>query len=313
MIQLFHVYFNKSHYFVKHKENMMKTAIVTDTNSGISVEEGKKRGIFVLPMPVILDGNSYLEGVDLTHGQLYEAMLADRELSSSQPSPGDVMDLWDSVLNAGYDELVYIPMSSGLSGSCHSAIQLSLEYGSKVRIVDNHRISVTLLESVLDAKALADQGKTAGQIKEILEADAYNASIYVTVHSLKYLKRSGRITPSAAALANILNIKPVLTIQGEKLDSYAKVRGIRQGEKKMIDALQADLSGRFSDVPSHRLRVGTAGTFEKKEDADRWLAMVQDAFPQAQVYYVPLSCSIACHVGINAVGLGVSVIRREAP
>lgn len=206
----------------------MKTAILTDTNSGITVEAGRKSGIYVLPMPVIMEEKCYFEGVDITNRQLYDAMLSDRELSSSQPSPGDVMAMWDSILNDGYDEIVYIPMSSGLSGSCHSAAQLALDYGSKVCVVDNHRISVTLMESVFDAKALADKGLSAGKIKEALEAAAYQSSIYVTVNSLKYLKKSGRITSSAAAIAHILNIKPVLTIQGEKLDLFAKVRGSRQ-------------------------------------------------------------------------------------
>lgn len=289
----------------------MKTAIVTDTNSGLTVEKGREQGIYVLPMPVIVEEQNYLEGVNITNQQLYQAMVDDRELSSSQPSPGDVTDLWDRVLNDGYEELVYIPMSSGLSGSCYNAMQLASEYDSRVWVVDNHRISITLMESVLDGKYLADRGLTASEIKKRLEANAYQASIYVTVNSLKYLKKSGRITPSAAAIANVLNIKPVLTIQGEKLDSYAKVRGTRQSEKKMIEALKADLSARFSDIPSKRLRIGTAGTFEKEEEASRWLDMVQTAFPESSVYYLPLSCSIACHVGINAAGIGVSVIEER--
>lgn len=289
----------------------MKTAIVTDTNSGITVEEGRKTGIYVLPMPVIIEGKSYLEGVNITNEQLYQAMISDKDVSSSQPSPGDVIALWDDILNDGFDELVYIPMSSGLSGSCHNAAQLALDYDSKVWVVDNHRISVTLKESVLDAKTLADQGQSAKEIKEYLETTAYQSSIYVTVNSLKYLKKSGRITSPAAAVANILNIKPVLTIQGEKLDLFAKVRGTRQSEKKMIDALKADIAARFSGIPANRLRIGTAGTFEKKEDADRWLSLVQSAFPQTSVCYIPLSCSIACHVGINAAGMGVSVITAR--
>ena len=289
----------------------MKTAIVTDTNSGITVEEGRKIGIYVLPMPVIIEGKSYLEGVNITNEQLYQAMISDKEVSSSQPSPGDVIALWDDILNDGFDELVYITMSSGLSGSCHNAAQLALDYDSKVWVVDNHRISVTLKESVLDAKTLADQGQSAIEIKDYLETTAYHSSIYVTVNSLKYLKKSGRITSPAAAVANILNIKPVLTIQGEKLDLFAKVRGTRQSEKKMIDALKADIEDRFSGIPANRLRIGTAGTFEKKEDADRWLSLVQSAFPQTSVCYIPLSCSIACHVGINAAGMGVSVITAR--
>ncbi len=286
----------------------MKTAVVTDTNSGITVEEGQKAGIYVLPMPVIIEETSCLEGVDITHSQLYDAMQADRELSSSQPSPGDIMNLWDLVLKDGYDELVYIPMSSALSGSCSSAMLLAQEYGSKVQVVDNHRISVTLMESVLDAKSLAGRGKSAAEIKKYLEDTSMQASIYITVHSLKYLKKGGRITPSAAALANILNIKPVLTIQGERLDLFAKVRGAKQTEKKMIEAIKNDIAARFSDIPAKRLHIATAGTFEKKEDADAWLNTVQSAFPDYPVYYAPLSCSIACHVGTNAAGIGVSVI-----
>lgn len=229
----------------------MKTAILTDTNSGITVEAGRKSGIFVLPMPVIIEGKSYLEGVDITNRQLYDAMLADKEICSSQPSPGDVMEMWDSILEDDYDEIVYIPMSSGLSGSCHNAMSLSLEYDSKVHVVDNHRISVTLMESVFDAKALADQGLSGTEIKRSLEENAYQASIYITVDSLKYLKKSGRITASAAAIANIFNIRPVLTIQGEKLDLFAKVRGKKQSEKKMIDALRSDIQTRFPE--QHRL------------------------------------------------------------
>lgn len=217
---------------------------------------------------------------------------------------GDV----DSILEDGYDEIVYIPMSSGLSGSCHNAMSLALEYDSKVHVVDNHRISVTLMESVFDAKALADQGLSGTEIKRSLEENAYQASIYITVDSLKYLKKSGRITASAAAIANIFNIRPVLTIQGEKLDLFAKVRGKKQSEKKMIDALRSDIQIRFPEIPADRLRFGTAGTFEKPEDADHWRELIQTAFPENEIYYVPLSCSIACHVGINATGIGISVI-----
>lgn len=289
----------------------MKTAVLTDTNSGITAETGRKSGIFVLPMPVIIEGKSYLEGADITDRQLYDAILADKELCSSQPSPGDVMEMWDSILNDGYDEIVYIPMSSGLSGSCHNAMTLALDYDSRVYVVDNHRISVTLMESVFDAKALADQGLCAAEIKKALEADAYQASIYITVDSLKYLKKSGRITASAAAIANILNIRPVLTIQGEKLDLFAKVRGKKQSEKKMIDALRSDIQTRFSGISADRLKLGTAGTFEKQADADYWRELVQTAFPENEICYVPLSCSIACHVGINAAGIGVSVIDER--
>ncbi|MCI6867290.1 MAG: DegV family protein [Lachnospiraceae bacterium] len=289
----------------------MKTAVLTDTNSGITVAEGEKLGIYVLPMPVIVQDHCYLEGVDITNEQLYKAMISDQEVSSSQPSPGEVMALWDRVFKDGYDEIVYIPMSSGLSGSCHSAAQLAEDYDGKVYVVDNHRISVTLMESVLDGKALAKQGKSACEIKKILEEQSYQASIYVAVDSLKYLKKSGRITASAAAIANMFSIKPVLSIQGEKLDLFAKVRGLKQSEKKMIEALKADLQTRFADVPKERIRIATAGTFEDEEDSRKWQAYVQSAFPEADVYYVPLSCSIACHVGVNAVGVGATVILER--
>lgn len=288
----------------------MKTAIVTDTNSGITVEEGRAKGIYVIAMPVVIDGECYFEDVDITSGQLYDALKNGRNVLSSQPSPGDVMELWNALFKEGYDEIVYIPMSSGLSGSCHSAAQFAMEYGGKVYVADNHRISVTLMESVYEAKHMADRGCAASDIKEYLEQSAYQSSIYVAVNSLKYLKKSGRITASAAAVASMLNIKPVLTIQGEKLDLYAKVRGMKLSEKKMIEAVKADIASRFSGIDADRIRIGTAGTFEKEEDARWWSELVREAFPDVEVYYRPLSCSIACHVGIDAAGIGVCVINR---
>lgn len=288
----------------------MRTAIVTDTNSGITVEEGRANGIYVIAMPVIIEGECYFEGVDITNGQLYDALKNGRDVSSSQPSPGDVMEVWDALFKAGYDEIVYIPMSSGLSGSCHSAMQFAAEYGGKVQVADSHRISVTLMESVYEAKHMADRGCPAGSIKEYLERSAYQSSIYVAVNSLKYLKKSGRITASAAAVASMLNIKPVLTIQGEKLDLYAKVRGMKQSGKKMVEAVKADIASRFVEVDAAMIRVGAAGTFEKEEDAGWWLTQVREAFPDMEVYYRPLSCSIASHVGIDAAGIGVCVINE---
>lgn len=199
----------------------MRTAVLTDSNSGIMVEEGMERDIFVIPMPVIIDDACYFEGADLTHADLYEAMRQNRAISSSQPSPGVVLEMWDDIFSQGYEEIVYIPMSSGLSCSCQNAMQLAEEYEGRVQVVDNHRISVTLKQSVLEAKAFADRGDSAAQIKEKLEASAYESSIYVTVDTLEYLKKGGRITPMAATLGTVLNIKPILTIQGEKLDAYA--------------------------------------------------------------------------------------------
>lgn len=185
-----------------------------------------------------------------------------------------------------------------------------MEYNGKVHVADNHRISVTLKESVYEAKHMADRGCGAGDIKEYLERSAYQSSIYVAVNSLKYLKKSGRVTASAAAVAGMLNIKPVLTIQGEKLDLFSKVRGMKQSGKKMVEAIKADIAFRFGEIAEDRIRMGAAGTFEKEEDAGWWLEMVRETFPDTEVYYTPLSCSIACHVGIDSVGIGACVVNE---
>ena len=286
----------------------MKIAIATDTNSGITALEGEKLGVFVLAMPVNLEETIHYEGLDITSEQLYDAMRQHREVSTSQPSPGQLMELWDGILAKGYDEIVYIPMSSGLSGSCQSAALFARDYDGKVQVVDNHRISVTQRESVISALRLAEQGYDAGQIREFLEKHAYDASIYITVDSMEYLKKGGRVTPAAATLATVLNLKPVLTIQGDKLDAFAKVRGMKLAESKMIDALHQDRAERFKDVPESRLLIETAGTLENEELAESWRQQVQAEFPFAKVSYANLPCSIACHVGMNSVA---AVIMTE--
>lgn len=284
---------------------MARTAIVTDTNSGLSIEEGKKHGIYVLPMPVIIDQQTFTEGETISHEELYAAMRQKRSISSSQPSPGDVCGLWDKVLAQGYDELVYIPMSSGLSGSCETAMGLSKGYHGRVEVADNHRISLTQYQSAIDAKKLADAGHSAKEIKALLEQHAMDASIYIMVDSLEYLKKSGRVTAAAAAFAAVLNLKPVLTIQGDKLDAFSKARGTKLGEKCMIDALKKDRKTRFKNIPDSGLLVATAGTFDDPLHAQEWVDTVQAAFPEFQVAYIPLSCSIACHTGINAAGTAI--------
>ena len=290
----------------------MKTAILTDTNSGITVEEGKTLGIFVLSMPTIIDYETYFEGVNLTKKEFFDAMLAGRYISTSQPSPGEVMDMCDEILGSGYEELIYIPMSSGLSNSCHSAIALAEDYDGKVVVADNHRISVTLRMAVLDAFAWEKQGCTAQQIKEKLEETAYESSIYLAVNTLEYLKKSGRVTPAGAAIGSILNIKPILTIQGGKLDAYAKVRGIKKCEAKIKEAIEKDRQERFGEVEDKNLCIGTAGTFLKEEDAKHWKEYIQEMFPTIQVYYDPLPCSIASHVGPDAVGIGISIVHHSS-
>ena len=286
----------------------MKIAIATDTNSGITASEGEKLGVFVLAMPVNLEETIHYEGLDITSEQLYDAMRQHREVSTSQPSPGQLMELWDGILAKGYDEIVYIPMSSGLSGSCQSAALFARDYDGKVQVVDNHRISVTQRESVISALRLAEQGYDAGQIREFLEKHAYDASIYITVDSMEYLKKGGSVTPAAATLATVLNLKPVLTIQGDKLDAFAKVRGMKLAESKMIDALHQDRAERFKDVPESRLLIETAGTLENEALAESWRQQVQAEFPFAKVSYANLPCSIACHVGMNSVA---AVIMTE--
>ena len=286
----------------------MKIAIATDTNSGITAMEGEKLGVFVLAMPVNLEETIHYEGIDITSEQLYDAMRQHRDVSTSQPSPGQLMELWDGILAKGYDEIVYIPMSSGLSGSCQSAALFAQDYDGRVQVVDNHRISVTQKESVISALRLVEQGYDAGQIRDFLEKHAYDASIYITVDSMEYLKKGGRVTPAAATLATVLNLKPVLTIQGDKLDAFAKVRGMKLAESKMIEAIHQDREVRFKDVPESRLLIETAGTLESEELAEHWRQQVQAEFPFAKVSYANLPCSIACHLGMNSVA---AVIMTE--
>ena len=284
---------------------------MTDTNSGISVETGKEHGIFVLPMPVMVDGTDYLEGETIHNAELYDALLEEKDVMTAQPSLKDLLDFWDQILADGYDEIVYIPMSSGLSGSCHTALQFAEEYEGKVQVVDNHRIAVTLCDSVYDAKRLVERGFGAKEVKEALEANAFNSTVYITVESLNYLKKSGRVTGAAAMIATAMNIKPVLTIQGEKLDAFAKVRGMKAAEAKMIEAVKNDIEERFGDYPKERISIGVAGSFKDDADTQEWINKVKEAFPDYKVYYNVLSCSIACHVSVNAAGIGVSIVEEK--
>ena len=286
---------------------MSKTAILTDTNSGITPKQAEKDGIYLIPMPVLINDKTYFEGVDLTHEELYRLMREDAEPKTSQPAVGVLTDMWDKILESN-DELVYIPMSSGLSGSCATAKALASDYDGRVQVADTHRISATMKHCVYDALALAEQGKTAAEILKELEDNALESVIYLGVDTLKYLKKSGRVTASAAAIATILNIKPILVIEGGKLDSFAKVRGLSNCKEKIIEAGKEALNGRFSGVPKNNLRVATAGTFENHEDAEKWRQEVQNAFPDFKVEYDPLSCSIACHTGSGAVGIAVTKV-----
>ncbi len=288
----------------------MKTAIMTDTNSGFSVDEGRALGFFVLPMPVIIDGKDCLEGVNVTHDMLYRAIDAGVDVSSSQPSPGSLTEMWDDILAGGFDEIVYIPMSSGLSSSCSVAQALAGEYDGRVFVADTHRIAVTLHDSVLEARDMAAEGMSGREICGWLTDHAYDSSIYITVNSLELLKKSGRVTPAAAAIATVMHLKPVLTIQGGRLDTFSKARGMRHSEKKMLDAVADDIRTRFGDAPDECISVGAAGTFRSPADEAEWLQAVQTAFPRYHTYYSRLACSIACHVSVDAIGIGVSVLRK---
>ena len=284
----------------------MKTAIMTDTNSGINKKEADELGIFLLPMPVIVKDKTYLEGIDISLGEMYEIMEDGIETSTSQPSPGSLMEMWDDILEE-YDEVVHIPMTSGLSGSCENARGLARGYKGRVIVVDNHRISVPQRESVLEAKKMADMGKNSQEIAEYLEESGKNSSIYITVSDLKYLQRSGRLGSTSAFLGSLLNIKPILTIQGEKIDAFAKCRGIKLCERKMIEALENDINVRFKDVPKENIQVVVAGTLKEQDEIDEWTKAVQEAFPYSRVYYNALPCSILSHAGPGCKGLGAVV------
>ncbi len=277
---------------------MGKIAVVTDSNSGITQEKGKELGVHVIPMPFYIDGELFLEDITLTQEAFYEKLASDCEISTSQPAPGEVMEFWDKLLKE-YDEIVHISMSSGLSSTCETAIMLSKDYDGKVEVVNNQRISVTQKTSVLDAVRLAKAGKSALEIKESLEAEKLEASIYITVDTLKYLKKGGRITPAAAAIGTVLNLKPVLQIQGEKLDAFAKVRGWKQAKKTMLDAMEKDLLHRFGGKKMSLLAAYTCSA----EEAKSWKEELEDRFPNYTIDMDPLSLSVACHIGPGALAV----------
>lgn len=281
---------------------MSKIAIVTDSNSGITQAQAKELGVAVLPMPFMINDQDYFEDINLTQEQFYEMLGDGADISTSQPSPEAVMNLWDELLKE-YDEIVHIPMSSGLSGSCQSAHMLAQDYDGKVEVVNNKRISVTQLQSVLDAKALAQQGKTAKEIKEFLEEDKYNSSIYIMLDTLYYLKKGGRITPAAAAIGTMLKLKPVLTIQGDKLDAFAKARTTNQGKSMMMNAIKNDIETRFGGFENVILQIAHS---HNEEAALTFKREVEEAFPGQKVEFVyPLSLSVSCHIGPGSLALAV--------
>ena len=285
----------------------MKVAIITDSNSGITQEEGKQLGIRIVPMPFMINGEEYLEDITLTQQEFYAKLGEGSDISTSQPSPESIMALWDEVLEE-YDEIVHIPMSSGLSGSCQTAMMLAEDYDGKVEVVNNQRISVTQRQSALDAKELAAKGMCAAKIKEKLEAVKFDSSIYITLDTLKYLKKGGRITPAAAALGTLLRLKPVLTVQGEKLDAFAKARTMKQAKSMMVAAITKDLEERFGDRTGKNVHLAVAHT-DNQEEADEFAKELRELFPATgEIVIAPLSLSVSCHIGPGSLAVGCSKV-----
>ena len=286
----------------------MKIAVVTDSNSGITQARAKEMGVAVLPMPFMIDGETYYEDITLTREQFYQRLKDNADIATSQPTPDSILKMWDKLLKE-YDQIIHIPMSSGLSGSCSTAMMLAGEdeYEGKVFVVDNRRISVTQYQSVKDAQLLAAMGMDGTQIKKRLEETAADSVIFITVDTLKYLKKGGRITPAAAALGTLLKIKPVLIILGEKLDSFAKARTMKQAKTMMMNAIQKELDGRLHDSECRNCHLAIAHT-DNEEAALEFKKEVEERFPNADVYMAPLSLSIACHIGPGS--LAVTATRK---
>ena len=286
----------------------MKIAVVTDSNSGITQAQAKEMGVAVLPMPFMIDGETYYEDITLTREQFYQRLKDNADIATSQPTPDSILKMWDKLLHE-YDQITHIPMSSGLSGSCSTAMMLAGEdeYEGKVFVVDNRRISVTQYQSVKDAQMLAAMGMDGTQIKKRLEETAADSVIFITVDTLKYLKKGGRITPAAAALGTLLKIKPVLIILGEKLDSFAKARTMKQAKTMMMNAIQKELDGRLHDSECRNCHLAIAHT-DNEEAALEFKKEVEERFPNADVYMAPLSLSIACHIGPGS--LAVTATRK---
>ena len=281
----------------------MKTAIVTDTNSGIFPEEAQELGVFVLPMPVLIDGETYYEGENLSIQQFYRLLTNGAAVFTSQPGPGYILPLWDRILEE-YDELVYIPMSSGLSSSCETAQGLAREYGGRVQVADNHQISVPQKNAVMDALALAAAGLPAAEIRRKLEEAGGDSLIYIGVDTLEYLKRGGRITPAAAAVGTVLHIKPLLTIRGERLDIFAKVRGTKQCKNRLMEAMVESVNACRQQGMS--IRIDASGTFLDRAEEQEWLEMAARTFPGEEIGYDPLTLSIGAHTGPGAFAMGIS-------
>lgn len=282
-----------------------KVAVVTDSNSGITQTQAKELGIQVVPTPFFINEELYLEDISLTRDAFFEKLDENAEISTSQPAPGDLIDTWEALLEE-YDEIVHIPLSSSLSSSCDTAMMLSADYDERVQVVNNQRVSVMQKSSVLDALALAEKGKDAKEIKAILEDGKADACAYITVDTLKYLKKGGRVTPTAAAIGSVLNIKPVLIVNGEKLDSFSKVRGWKAAKKVMIDTVEKDLSEKYSGKAMRLYVVSTCDA----EETENWRQEVAARFPEYEVQADYLSLSVSCHIGPGALAIAYAEVNE---
>ena len=287
---------------------MKSIGIITDSHSGITQEEAKQLGIWVLPMPFYIDGECYLEGINLTREEFFEKLEGGSAIATSQPSPADVCDVWDWALKE-FEKVLYLPLSSGLSGSCETAMALARDeqYEGKILVVDHGQISTPLHQMVFDTLELIEKGYSAEQIKEILESGKDRMMIYIGVETLEYLKRGGRVTPAAAAIGSVLNIKPVLKLETGKLDSFKKCRGFSKVKKTMIEAMKQEMDTRFVDaLADGQLRLLAASSADK-EETENWVKEIEDAFPGMKVFCDPLSLGVSCHTGAGALGIGCSV------
>ena len=283
---------------------MSRVAILTDSNSGITQAQSKELDVFVVPMPFYIDGKLYYEDIDLTQEQFYERLTQGGEITTSMPITGNLIDMWDKILE-DYDELVYIPMSSGLSSSCATGKMLAEDYDGKVVVVDNQRISVTQKLSALEAKKLADMGKSAQEIYDALMEIKSESTIYITVDTLEYLKKGGRLTPAVAAIGSLLKIKPVLSIYGEKLDKFAIARTTKQAKSIMIDALKKDMTDVLHTDNLDEVIISIAHT-QNQEAAERFKEELLEAFPGKEIWIDPLSLSVSCHIGPGALACTVT-------
>ncbi|MBQ5806671.1 MAG: DegV family protein [Lachnospiraceae bacterium] len=287
---------------------MKSIGIITDSHSGITQEEAKQLGIWVLPMPFYIDGECYLEGINLTREEFFEKLEGGSAIATSQPSPADVCDVWDWALKE-FEKVLYLPLSSGLSGSCETAMALARDeqYEGKILVVDHGQISTPLHQMVFDTLELIEKGYSAEQIKEILESGKDRMMIYIGVETLEYLKRGGRVTPAAAAIGSVLNIKPVLKLETGKLDSFKKCRGFSKVKKTMIEAMKQEMDTKFADaLADGQLRLLAASSADK-EETENWVKEIEDAFPGMKVFCDPLSLGVSCHTGAGALGIGCSV------